>query len=176
MRIFSKTMVFRRFCAAVCVAFVVWAGVSGSVANAADAGPVTGLPMPRFAVLTRDEVNVRTGPGERYPIDWVFTRKYMPVQIVGEYEHWRKVRDFEGTEGWVHKAMLSGQKAVMFIKGGFMLRRDASYNAPPVAKVEPTVTGAVEKCADGWCLVEVGGFKGWAQHDYLWGIEIDEAF
>lgn len=145
-------------------------------AHAADIGPVTGMPMPRFAVLTRDEVNVRTGPGERYPIDWVFTRKHMPVQIVGEYEHWRKIRDFEGTEGWVHKAMLSGQKAVMFIKGGFMLRREASYNSAPVVKVEQTVTANLEECVDGWCFVEVGGFKGWAQHDYLWGVETEDAF
>lgn len=145
-------------------------------AVAADLGPVTGMPMPRFAVLTRNEVNVRTGPGERYPIDWVFTRKHMPVQIVGEYEHWRKIRDFEGTEGWVHKAMLSGQKSVMFIKGGFMLRREASYNSAPVVKVEQTVTADVSECVDGWCLVEVGGFKGWAQHDYLWGIETADAF
>jgi SH3-like domain-containing protein len=135
-----------------------------------EVGPVTGLAMPRFAALTRDEVNVRTGPGERYPIDWVFIRKHMPVQIVGEYEHWRKIRDFEGVEGWVHKVMLSGQKTVMFVKGGFLLRREPSFSADPVVKVEQTVTGSLGDCADGWCLVEVGGFKGWSQTEYLWGI------
>src|SRR3984957_20948866 len=62
----------------------------------------SGLPIPRFASLRSDEVNVRTGPGTRYPGDWVFKRKAMPVEIVAEYENWRKIRDWLGTSGWVH--------------------------------------------------------------------------
>lgn len=134
------------------------------------------MPLPRYAALTQNEVNVRTGPGERYPIDWQFTRKNMPVQIVGEYEHWRKIRDFEGIEGWVHKAMLTGKQTVLFTKGGFVLRDEPSYNAKPVAKVEATVAGVVKKCADGWCLIDTGGYEGWAQHDYLWGLKVEQAY
>ena len=55
----------------------------------ADDGPLTaqsinpqnrgsGLPLPRFASLKADEVNVRTGPGPRYPIEWILKRKGMP--------------------------------------------------------------------------------------------------
>src|SRR5688572_19834056 len=66
----------------------------------------TGLPVPRFAVVRSDEVNVRTGPGPRYPIDWVFKRKGMPVEIVGEYENYRKIRDWQGAGGWVHQSLL----------------------------------------------------------------------
>src|SRR4026209_512491 len=70
----------------------------------------SGLPLPRFASLRSDEVNVRTGPGPRYPIDWVFKRKAMPVEIVAEYENWRKIRDWQGASGWVHQSLLSGQR------------------------------------------------------------------
>src|SRR5207248_1613382 len=67
----------------------------------------TGLPVPRFVSLHADRVNLRTGPGDRYPIEWVLTRKEMPVEITGQLEHWRRIRDWEGTAGWVHERMLT---------------------------------------------------------------------
>jgi SH3-like domain-containing protein len=73
------------------------------------------MPLGRYASLKSAKVNVRTGPGTRYLILWVFQRAQMPVQIVGEYEHWRKIRDFEGTEGWVHKTMASGTPTALVI-------------------------------------------------------------
>ncbi|MDH3739779.1 MAG: hypothetical protein OER92_11340, partial [Alphaproteobacteria bacterium] len=42
----------------------------------------TGLPLPRFVSLRADAVNLRTGPGRRYPIDWVYTRSDLPIKIV----------------------------------------------------------------------------------------------
>jgi SH3-like domain-containing protein len=71
----------------------------------------SGLPLPRFATLKSDEVNVRTGPGSRYPIDWVFKRKGMPVEIVAEYENFRKIRDWQGASGWVYQGLLTGKRA-----------------------------------------------------------------
>jgi len=79
-----------------------------SAAGAAENGST--LPLPRFASLRTEEVNLRTGPGERYPIEWVLTRKDMPVEIVDEHENWRRVRDWQGTEGWVHQRMVSGRR------------------------------------------------------------------
>src|SRR6267142_2138473 len=70
----------------------------------------SGLPIPRFASLRPDEANVRTGPGPRYPIDWVFKRKGMPVEIVAEYDNGRKIRDWQGASGWVHQSLLSGKR------------------------------------------------------------------
>src|SRR5437660_12925684 len=70
----------------------------------------SGRPLPRFASLRSDEVNVRTGPGTRYPVDWVFKRKGMPVEIVAEYENWRKIRDWQGASGWVHQSLLTGKR------------------------------------------------------------------
>src|SRR5919204_606278 len=71
----------------------------------------SGLPLPRFASLRSDEVNVRTGPGTRYPVDWVFKRKGMPVEIVAEFENWRKIRDWQGASGWVHQSLLTGKRS-----------------------------------------------------------------
>ena len=71
----------------------------------------SGLPIPRFATLKSDEVNVRTGPGSRYPIDWVFKRKGMPVEIVAEFENFRKIRDWQGASGWVYQGLLTGKRS-----------------------------------------------------------------
>jgi len=45
----------------------------------------TGLPLPRFVSLRAAEVNLRTGPGVRYPIDWVYHRRGLPVEVIDEF-------------------------------------------------------------------------------------------
>ena len=82
----------------------------------------TGLPLPRFVSLRASEVNMRTGPGVRYPIQWKLVYRHMPVEIVAEFENWRKIREWEGSVGWVHKSMLSGQRWVIIRKGKQTLR------------------------------------------------------
>src|SRR5258708_20816133 len=84
------------------------ANASDTPSNAQRKG--TGLPLPRFASLRADEVNVRAGPGARYPIEWVFKRKGMPVEIVAEYENYRKIKDWQGAGGWAHHSLLPGQR------------------------------------------------------------------
>ncbi len=75
-------------------------------------GSNTGLPLPRFAALKTDDVNLRTGPGTRYPIDWVYKRRDLPVQIEREFEVWRLIADSEGVKGWVHQATLTGRRSL----------------------------------------------------------------
>ena len=94
------------------------AALAQAVATSGGANPPplrkgTGLPVPRFATVRAEETNVRTGPGPRYPIDWVFKRKGMPVEIVGEYENYRKIRDWQGAGGWVHASLLTGKRYVI---------------------------------------------------------------
>jgi SH3-like domain-containing protein len=145
-------------------------------------GVQTGLPLPRFASLKSDKVNVRTGPGKSYPIDWVFTRAKMPVEIIAEFENWRKIRDWEGVEGWVHSSLIKGTRSVIFIQNGFEIRDDLSFDSDPVAVVNPSVAGLLRKCQQGWCLVEVQNpnkgdkHKGWVHHSYVWGVNKEEAF
>ena len=81
------------------------------------------LPIPRYVSLKSDEVNVRTGPGVQYPIEWVFTRRHMPVEVIEQYEYWRKIRDVEGTTGWVHNSMISGKRSALVTGDVRSLRR-----------------------------------------------------
>ena len=135
----------------------------------------TGLPVPRFVSLHADRVNLRTGPGDRYPIEWVLTRKEMPVEITGQLEHWRRIRDWEGTAGWVHERMLTGKRAVI-VKGGVrQLFRRADPAAPVVARAEPGVIGRLLECRGAWCKVETGEVTGWMRRNDVWGVYPEES-
>ena len=117
-----------------------WDGMAGKAAQAADPPSTaqrrgSGLPIPRFASLRSDEVNVRTGPGSRYPVDWVFKRKSMPVEIVAEYENWRKVRDWQGASGWVHQSLLTGKRSFLISAKTADLHKTPASSAPVVAKL-----------------------------------------
>src|SRR5882762_6474783 len=124
----------------------------GLAALAPPAGAAeSSLPVPRFVSLRSDEVNVRTGPGVRYPIDWVFQRKTMPVQILAEVETWRKIRSIDGTEGWVHQSMLTGRRTAIVLGEVRTLRRKNDPEAAAVVLLEPGVIGALLECRTTWC-------------------------
>ncbi len=131
-------------------------------------GP-SGLPLPRFVTLRAAEVNLRSGPGARYPIEWVFTRKGLPVEVVDEFETWRRIRDWEGSEGWVHQSMLSGQRGAMVVGVGRLLRRAPEPGAPAIAEVQDQVVGRLHRCRDGWCLIEAKGYEGWLRQSDIYG-------
>ncbi|HEV2551414.1 MAG TPA: SH3 domain-containing protein [Stellaceae bacterium] len=133
------------------------------------------LPVPRFVSLRADEVNLRTGPGERYPIDWVLTRKGLPVEIVEEFEAWRKIRDVQGTEGWVHQRMVTGTRNVVVTGDVRTLRADPEATAPAVARAEPGVIAHLLVCRDTWCRVELQDMKGWLKRSEVWGVYPTEA-
>ncbi|WP_211115655.1 SH3 domain-containing protein [Arenibaculum pallidiluteum] len=135
----------------------------------------SGLPLPRFVTLRSAEVNVRTGPGTQYPVEWVFVRKDLPVEITTEFDTWRRIRDAEGTEGWVHQSMLSGKRGVVVTGQVRSLRRSPGATAAVVARVEPGVMGTLRKCQDQWCEVDLEGYRGWLNRAEFWGVYPDEA-
>lgn len=134
----------------------------------------SGLPVPRFVTLRADKVNVRTGPGARYPVEWVFERKGMPVEIVAEFDTWRKVRDIQGTEGWVHQNLLSSRRGVIITGVVRTLRREPRDDAAAVARAEAEVIGQLLECKAEWCRVEVRGLRGWLKRSEFWGVYSNE--
>ena len=129
-----------------------------------------GLPLPRFVSLRAEKANVRTGPGVRYPVEWVYVRKSLPLEITAEFEHWRKIRDWEGTEGWVHRNLLSGRRTVMVMGGVRALRRDPAEGASIAARLESGVVGDVLSCSGNWCRIAAGSHKGYIPRAQLWGV------
>ncbi|NTU76790.1 MAG: hypothetical protein HGA90_03105 [Alphaproteobacteria bacterium] len=136
----------------------------------------TGLPLPRFASLRFGEINLRTGPGTRYPIDWVFVRQGMPVEITAEYDIWRRVRDPEGAEGWVQKNALSGKRMVIVTGTRRDLRQKDDDKAPAVAHLEMGAMGALLSCEVEWCRAKFGEIKGYLRKNDFWGASPNETF
>lgn len=134
----------------------------------------SGLPVPRFVSLRSGEVNVRTGPGRSYPIEWVFVRPGMPVEITAEFDTWRRIRDVEGTQGWVHQSMLSGRRAMVITGELRTIRERPSASAAAVAQAEPGVMGRLVSCKGPWCEVEIQGYHGWLERADFWGIYPNE--
>ena len=128
-----------------------------------------GAPLPRFASLRASEVNLRAGPGSQYPVEWVFLRRSLPIEITAEYGNWRKVRDADSAEGWVHKSLLTGRRSILVTGAVRSLRRDPDAASAAVARAEPGVVGRLLVCAGGWCRIEVDGLKGWLPQADFWG-------
>lgn len=134
-------------------------------------GRATALPLPRFVSLKASKVSVRTGPAMRYPIKWIYKREQMPVEIVQEFDTWRKIRDFEGGEGWVHQSLLSGARTVMIKSDELVpMRKDSADNARVIARIEAHVIASVKECIPSSCEVDAEGFDGWVDRKFLWGI------
>lgn len=129
----------------------------------------SGLPIPRFASLRFEEVNVRTGPGSRYPIRWVYKRKGMPIEITEEFGDWRKLRDNVGDEGWSHKSQLTGTRSLI-IKEDTTLSRYPAADAPPLLKARKGVTARLMECDLEWCEVQIQSYKAWLPKNRAWGI------
>jgi len=147
----------------------------------AQAGGVTGLPLPRFVSLRADEVNLRTGPGIRYPIDWVYQRRGLPVEVIDEFEAWRRIRDRQGTSGWVHQSMLAADRTGVVVGERRALRGEPQATAAVVAWLEPGVIVLLESCEGGWCRAEAQdaeqqSYRGWLQQAEFWGSYPDESW
>ncbi len=161
--------------------------VSPTLALAAETK--SGLPLPRFVTTRSTQINVRLGPGFKYDIAWVYKVAGTPVEIIQEYDIWRKIRDFDGSEGWVQQNMLSG------VRGGYViadtstdrigLRTGASDDAGIVAWVGPGFPVKIQSCESGWCSVvatdhppsgRATAYAGYLQEGELWGVYQGESF
>jgi SH3-like domain-containing protein len=141
-------------------------------------GPVTKLPMPRFASLKTDRVNLREGPSKEHATKWVYERAGLPVEITAEFEIWRKVRDSEGIEGWVLHSLLSGRRTALVTpnkKGeNSKLYARPSASGDLAATLQSGVIVNIRNCDGAWCLIDGDGFKGYMEQEKLWGVYPDE--
>jgi SH3-like domain-containing protein len=104
----------------------------------------------------------------------VLTRKDMPVEIVREFQEWRMIRDWQGTEGWVSDRMLAGKRAVI-IRGAIRaLHRRPDGASPLIARAEPGVMARLLECQEAWCRIDAGGVAGWVRRDEVWGVYPNE--
>ncbi len=155
------------------------AALAGKPALAAGpTGAVTGLPLPRYASLKTDRVNLREGPSKDHATKWVFQRAGLPVEITAEFATWRRVRDSEGSEGWVLHTLLSGRRTALVGVGKpgavYDVLGAANDKKGVVAKLQSGVIVNIRRCDGGWCQVYGQGYKGYVPQTDLWGVYPDE--
>lgn len=136
---------------------------------------------PYWATLRYDEVRMRVGPSEEYPIEWVYKRKGLPVKVVRVREGWRLVEDPEGTQGWIASSQLNPDRGVLVVGSGLTdVRADASSTAALKWRAQPGVVASLLRCRAAWCEVDLANpkqreagksLKGWVMRDRLWGTE-----
>jgi len=136
----------------------------------------TGLPLPRYVSLRATEVNMRNGPGIQYPVEWVYHRQHLPMEIIAEYGTWRKIRDWQGNQGWIHQSLLSGRRTLIVTGEERTLRREPDSKSLPVARAEVDAVGRLIRCGEGsgWCQVEFGKHSGWLRRVEFWGVYRNE--
>lgn len=159
-----------------CVAFIlVFAASTAAFAQTTDKrGTITNLPLPRYVSMKSSEGNVRRGPSLTHRIDWVFTRRDMPLQITAEHGHWRRVQDRDGAGGWVHYALLSGVRTVLIEQDMMPIYARPDPQTQIVAALEVGVVARLGTCDQNWCRVSAGGYRGWALKTQLWGVSLTE--
>jgi SH3-like domain-containing protein len=157
-----------------------FAALALSGAGAANDTSNDGLRLPRFVSLKSDKVNVRGGPNKDQSVAWVYTRTGLPVEITAEFENWRRIRDWEGSEGWVYHSLLSGKRTGMIAPATksrdevVPLYYSADAQSDVVARLQPGVLGTVKRCNGQWCRLAGNGFDGWVRQDKLWGVYPNE--
>lgn len=158
---------------------VLSASASVTISEAAPSQEVTlgasGLPLPRSVSLKSGKVNSRIGPGLNYAVDWLYLKPGLPMEIVQEYDNWRRVRDADGSEGWVNQTLLSGKRTA--IAAPWQRGKDAKLNllakpeaeARTVAILDPGVVGKIKSCNGDWCEMTFDGVTGWIRQTLVWG-------
>lgn len=137
-------------------------------------GSVSGLPVPRYVSLKSDRVNLREGPSKDHRTLWVFQRAGLPVEITAEFDTWRRIRDSEGSEGWVLHSLLSGRRTALVAPWKksvvLPLRQSGSSTASVKANLQPGVLANVKRCDGSWCRIFGDGFDGYIEETDLWGV------
>ena len=99
----------------------------------------------------------------------------MPVEVIAQFENWRRIREWDGTTGWVQQNLLTGKRHVLVAKGDSRpIHRQPDPNSALVARAEPGVVARLTECREAWCRVETASVSGWMRRTDLWGVYPDE--
>ena len=156
------------------------ASSAGAAAQPVTLGP-SGLPLPRFVSLKASRVNLRIGPGRNYSVEWLYLKSGLPMEIIQEFDNWRRVRDSEGAEGWINQSLLSGRRTAIAApwqrgkQAEIRLMSAPRDDARVLASIEPGAIGTIRTCNGQWCRMVFDGHTGWVAQGQIWGAYPGEA-
>lgn len=136
----------------------------------------SGLPVPRWVSIKAGRVNVRRGPSFDQDVVWVYVRPGVPVEIIAEFDTWRRIRDASGETGWVKAAMVEARRNVIVTgRVNTAMLSAAKADAEVVAYAAPGLQARLKGCSGEWCEISARGFDGFVTRDRLWGVYSDDA-
>jgi SH3-like domain-containing protein len=130
---------------------------------------------PYWASIASGEAMMRAGPGKNDPGIWLYKRRDLPVRVVKTYPNWRLIEDPDGTRGWMLVTLLSDRRTAIVRPGGPREIHERADQSSRIAYLaEPGVVGRIDKCANGWCRIEIGKREGRIKTADIWGVGAEE--
>ena len=126
-----------------------------------------------FSSFRASETNVRSGPGQNYPIKYTYKVRGIPVRVISEYDNWNEIEDYEGQTGWVMQSLLTKKRMLMIYskKPTVEMRRKNNLEAHLIFRLENFVIGEYLKCDEQWCAIKINGKKGWVEKSDVFGVD-----
>jgi SH3-like domain-containing protein len=132
-------------------------------------------PAAHYASLRADKVYLREGPTYQHRVLFIYKRKDYPVEVIASYESWRRVRDVDGTRGWISQMMLSDARTVLVTgKGHAAIRSQPYATASLRAWADPGVVARLKACKPQFCEIVADGMRGWIEKTRIWGVDTGE--
>ena len=122
-----------------------------------------------FLTLKYNNVKVRQGPSFKYPVKFIYKKKYLPIKIIDNKDNFRKITDLKNNNGWIHVSQLSKKKSAINIHNLSIIFKKPNIYSQPMAKLEKGKMVIVKKCKEDWCKIITNDYKGWIFKNYLWG-------
>ncbi|MBQ8651370.1 MAG: hypothetical protein IJ481_02470 [Alphaproteobacteria bacterium] len=135
----------------------------------------SGYCEPYYVSIKSSRANSHVGPGKNYKIIYTYVQKGTPLLVTAKYDHWRKIKDPNGDESWIHKSQLSSKRYVMTLsEEDLPITKNTGESEEALAYVKKNVAMRLEDIKGNWCNVSVDfqnkNFKGWVRRDKLFGI------
>ena len=153
------------------ILFIFYFSFSNFNLNAETIGSDSGYKIPRFVSLKSNESNLRIGSSKNYPIVLKYTVKNLPIEIVDEYDAWRKISDNLGNQGWIHRSLLKGDRFALIKKKNQISTK--IYSNPmgiQIGEIGKLNIVKIKICLKNWCKISFDKYNGWINKENLWGI------
>ena len=140
-------------------------------------GPVTNLEIPRFVSLKSEDVNLRVGPSMNYPIELKYTQNNLPIEVIDEFDVWRKIIDYENNTGWIHKSLLKGERFILVLVEKENVKN--IYNRPngkKIGVIKDKNILSLKTCLIDWCYASNNKINGWLSKKNIWGVNDNELY
>ena len=131
----------------------------------------SGLIIPRMVSLKKVPVYMRTGPGLEYPIKYEYIKANYPMNIIAEFNNWRKVDTINDIKGWIHTSLLSSFKTGLILETT-ILKKTPFDKSRSVAKLLPNLLVEIKECKKNWCkvlIIKNKSYTGWVKKKLIWG-------